>query len=499
MEGGRKHLAQAVRGPISAVASVRVSGLEGDAIDLGAARLSKLASRLRGRVLHEFDAGFDQSVAVWNGMVTKRPALVVQPLTAGDVRETVSFAREHGVLLSVKGGGHHVAGIAIAEGGLMLDMSLMRQVRVDPDRRLAHVQAGCRLDDVDGATQAYGLATVLGADAHSGVAGLALGGGHGWLTRRFGWTVDNLAEVEIVSADGRLRRAAEDENEDLFWAVRGGGGNFGVVTRFSFRLHEVGPLVTAGVMIWEAAHAQAVLDVYRRVTEQAPHELSVALTLRLAPYVERIPEPLRGRPVIGIVACHSGDPRDAGRLLAPFRDIPAAIDAVTRRAYVDHQFAFGFPQPAGCQQYWKSEFLQQLSGRCLEALQRCSAGQTSSLSQLAVVQLGGAIADRADDATAMGNRDAEYILLASGTWHTDDPDGYRHLGWVRSTWEALRTYSTGGNYVNAHNADDGEERTKEAYRGAYTRLTAVKAAHDPDNFFRVNRNIRPAREADLRP
>jgi FAD/FMN-containing dehydrogenase len=374
----------------------------------------------------------------------------------------------------------------------MLDMARMRQVLVDPRRRLAHVQSGCRLGDVDGATQAHGLATVLGADADTGVAGLTLGGGFGWLTRRFGWAVDNLEEVELVTADGKLRRAAEDENRELFWALRGGGGNFGVVTRFTFRLHEVGPMVTAGTMVWEATAADGVLHAYRQVTESAPRELSVALTMRLGPHSARIPAHLRGRPVIGIVACHSGDPGVADTLLAPFREIPAQVDGITRKAYVDHQFVLGFPQPAGLHTYWKSEFLASLNDGFFDAYQAASAVPTSPLSQVVLVQLGGAIGDRPADATAMANRDAEYIMLANASWPPSDRDSARHIGWARSAWEALRPYSIGGNYVNAHNADEEEERTIEAYRAGYARLARVKAQYDRDNFFRVNRNISPA-------
>ena len=295
-----------------------------------------------------------------------------------------------------------------------------------------------------------------------------------------------------MTADGELRRAAADENEELFWALRGGGGNFGVVTCFTFRLHEVGPQVTAGMMVWEAAAAERVLDVYRQVTESAPRELAVALTMRLAPQAEKVPAHLRGRPVIGILACHSGNPGEADSLLAPFRTIPTEVDAVTLKAYVDHQFVLGFPQPAGLYTYWKSEFLSRLNNDFLDAFHAAAAAPTSPLSQLILVQLGGAIADRPADATAMGNRDAEYIVLANGVWPPGDPDGSRHIGWVRSAWESLRPYSVGGNYVNAHNADEEEERTRDAYRDGYTRLARVKAQYDPDNFFRVNRNISPA-------
>jgi len=472
--------------------ALQISGLDGSMVALEAATLAQMSSRLSGRVLLPSDPGFEEAVLFWNGMIVKRPALVVQPLFAGDVSEAVRFAREHGLLLSIKGGGHGLGGTATAEGGLMLDMSRMRQVVVDPDRRLAHVQSGCRLGDVDGATQARGLATVLGSDADTGVAGLTLGGGFGWLSRRFGWAVDNLVEVEIVSASGELLRAAEDENAELFWALRGGGGNFGVVTRFTFRLHEVGPTVTGGLMMWKAADAERVLEAYRRVTETAPRELSVALSMRLAPQAARIPPALRGRPVVGILACHTGEASAASRDLAPLRQIPAAVGAVTRRSYVEQQFVLGFPQPAGFHQYWKSEFLGTLSDSFLETYRSSAAALESPLSQLVLFQLGGAVSDRLEDAVAMGNRDAHYIFLAAGTWRAEDLHAADHLRRVRSAWQALRPYSLGGNYVNAQNADDGEDRLHEAYRASFDRLARVKAAYDADNFFRVNRNISPA-------
>lgn len=427
-------------------------------------------------------------------MIVKRPALVVQPASAADVREAVEFAHTHRILLSVKGGGHHLAGTAIADGGLMLDMSRMRGVGVDPGRRLAFVQAGCHLGDVDCATQAHGLATVLGSDADTGVAGLTLGGGFGHLSRRFGWAVDNLEEVEVVTADGSMRRAAIDEDPELFWALRGGGGNFGIATRFAFRLHEVGPTVTGGVIMWDASLAEQVLDVYRRVTEAAPREFAVALTMRRAPKVAAIPEHLHGRPVIGIIACHSGDPAQADRDLAPFRSIPAAFDTVTRKSYVEQQSVLGFPQPAGFHQYWKSEFLPRLSAGFLDSFRQVAARIDSPRSLLVVFQLGGAIADRAVDATAMGNRDAEYIFFAAGTWPGDDPAAAAHVGWVRAAWETLAPFSVGGNYVNAQDGDEGQERLQEAYRDSYARLAEVKATYDPDNFFRMNRNISPARQ-----
>ncbi|HET7421500.1 MAG TPA: FAD-binding oxidoreductase [Candidatus Dormibacteraeota bacterium] len=476
--------------------AIDIRGRDGTEVQLNARLLAALASRLKGDILIPSDPGFDDAARLWNGMVRRRPALIVQPASVADVRETVTFALTNRILLSIKGGGHHAAGLALADGGLTLDMSRLRNVVVEPEPRLALVGAGCRLGDVDRATQDHGLATVLGSDADTGVAGLTLGGGFGSLSRQFGWTVDNLDEVEIVTADGEVHRAAADENEDLFWALRGGGGNFGVVTRFTYRLHPIGPLVTSGLMLWDASVAERVLETYRKVTEAAPRELMVALTMRLAPQADAVPERLRGRPVVGVLACHTGDPARVAHDLAPFRDIEAAVDTIGRKRYVDHQHVMGFPQPAGSHQYWKSEFLPQLRDGFLQAYRRQAEAISSPMSQLILFQLGGAIGDREAGATAMGNRDARYIFLAAGAWSPGDPDRDQHLGWVRSTWQALSPYSSGGNYVNAHNGDEEEERTQAAYRDGYERLRQVKSRYDPDNFFCTNRNIPPASQQD---
>ena len=285
---------------------IDIAGLEGGLVRLAPERLEELDSRLQGNVLRPGAVGWDEAIQIWNGMVAKVPALVLQPTSAHDVSEAVRFARDQGLLLSVKGGGHNIAGTSIAERGLTLDMSLMRDVTVDRDNRLAHVAPGCLLGDVDTATQALGLATVLGFVSETGVAGLTLGGGFGYLARRFGWAVDNLEEVEIVTADGHTRTANRDANADLFWALRGGGGNFGVVTRFTFRLHDVGPTVTGGLKIWSAERIDEVLATYRTLTESAPRELTAAVIVMFAPPAPFVPEEWQGKPVIALLVCHSG-------------------------------------------------------------------------------------------------------------------------------------------------------------------------------------------------
>ena len=292
-----------------------IAGREGGRVNLSSERLDELTSRIEGRVLRPGDEGWDDAVLVWNALAARTPALVVQPVSARDVAAAVGFARDHGLLLGVKGGGHNIAGTCIAERGLTLDMARMRDVVVDPDARLAHVGPGCLLQDVDRATQRHGLATVLGFISEVGVAGLTLGGGFGYLMRRFGWAVDNLDEVEIVTADGAIRTANRVNNAELFWALRGGGGNFGVVTRFTFRLHQVGPTITGGLILWDADRADEVLAAYRELTESAPRELTAAVVMRIAPPAPFIPERWHGRHIIAMLVCHSGPNADAD--LAP--------------------------------------------------------------------------------------------------------------------------------------------------------------------------------------
>jgi FAD/FMN-containing dehydrogenase len=462
--------------------------------------LEDLSARLDGTALEPGDAGFGEAVRIWNGMISARPALVVQPASVRDVRQAIRFARANGLLLSIKGGGHNIAGTALADGGLTLDMSRMRTVAVDADRRLARVEPGCLLGDVDRATQEHGLATVLGFVSQTGVAGLTLGGGFGYLARRFGWTVDNLEEVEIVTADGQVRRAAANEHEDLFWALRGGGGNFGAVTRFTFRLHEVGPEIMGGLVVWEAEAADEVVALYREVAEAAPPELTLAVMMRLAPPAPFIPESRHGKPVVALIACHTGDASRAERDLAPIRSFGKPIaDVIARKPYVEQQSMFDATQPKGLHYYWKSEFLPGLSGAALHTYRDQAAEIASPTSQAVMFQLGGAIADRAAGATSFANRDAGHVFFAAGSWPPNAVEAETHRGWARSAWEAMRPYSTGGNYINAQTADEDDTRLSEAYGAGLARLAQIKASYDPDNLFRVNRNIAPARGPAIRP
>jgi FAD/FMN-containing dehydrogenase len=470
--------------------TIDIAGLNGGPVSLATKQLDELDSRVQGRLLRPGDQGWNDAVSIWNGMAARLPALVLQPASAHEVAAAVGFARDHGLLLSIKGGGHNIAGTSMAPGGLTLDLSRLRQVAVDPDAKLVHVGPGCLLGEVDQATQAHGLATVLGFVSETGVAGLTLGGGFGYLTRRFGWTVDNLAEVEVVTADGQLRTASRDQHPELFWALRGGGGNFGVVTRFSFRLHQVGPTITGGLIVWSAERAAEVLAAYRDLTEQAPRELTAAAIVRLAPPAPFLPQQWHGKPIAGMILCHSGANAEAD--LAPVRALGNPIvDLVTPKPYAAMQSMLNIMEPKWLHRYWKAEFLPGLSSEFLDAFRSSGLQVTSPLSQSIIFHVAGALNDRQGDDGAVGNRDAHYIGGFAATWPPGAPAD-PHVAWARKSWERIRPFSTGGNYVNFQLADDDTARTADAYGDNYQRLQRVKATYDPDNLFRRNRNIPPA-------
>jgi FAD/FMN-containing dehydrogenase len=469
-----------------------IAGLDGGLVSLTSEQLDDLRSRVHGRLLRADDEGWDDAVLVWNGMVARVPALVIQPTSADDVAAAVGFARDHGLLLSIKGGGHNIAGTSIAEGGLTLDMSRMREITVDPDARLAHVGPGCLLQEVDRATQEHGLATVLGFISEVGVAGLTLGGGLGYLARRFGWTVDNLEEVEIVTADGETRTASRETNADLFWALRGGGGNFGVVTRFTFRLHEVGPMVYGGLVAWPFERADEILRAYRTITAEAPRELAVWMLLLQAPPAPFVPEEWHGRWICGMVVCYSGDLDETDEPLAPIRALrDPVVDLLQEQPYVEVQSYLDETEPKGLHYYWKTEYAAELSDDLLSTMREVAAECPIPGAELGFLHLGGALNEHDADDGAVGNRDARFAYAANGMWEPNDPaaDTFRH--WIRDAWERLRPFSTGGNYINFQTADEGEERIRATYGANFDRLVQIKKAHDPDNLFRANRNIRP--------
>jgi FAD/FMN-containing dehydrogenase len=454
--------------------------------------IGALRERLRGPLLFPSDEGFDEATRLWNGLIEKTPALVVRPTGTADVVAAVNFARDQRLAVSMRCGGHNVGGTALAEGGLTLDMSRLRGVVVDPEARTATAQAGCQLGDVDRETQLHGLATPLGFISEVGLAGLTLGGGLGYLTRRFGWTVDNLLEVEIVTADGRARRASRDENADLFWAIRGAGANLGVVTSFTFRLHEVGPTVYGGLIAWPFARAEEILEAYRALTTNAPRELAVWMNFLRAPEAPFVPEEWQGEQLCAMVVCYTGELDKVDEAMAPIRALgDPVVDLLAEQPYTQVQSHLDGTEPEGDHYYWKTGYLTGLSDELLSTWPALAAECPMPLAMLGILHLDGALNERPGDDGVVGNRDARYVLGIIGRWEPDDPRGGEFSDWVREAWARVRAFSTGGNYINFQTADEGEAGIRAAYGANFDRLAAIKTKYDPHNFFHSNRNIRP--------
>jgi hypothetical protein len=476
--------------------AITIATRDGTGVELTGNALEAFSAGLQGRLLFPGDPGFEEAIRIWNGMIHKRPALVVQPATSSDVARAIDFARENRLLFSVKGGGHNIAGTALVDAGMTIEMSLLKAVAVDPAARIARVQPGCLLQDVDRATQAHGLATVLGFVSDTGVAGLTLGGGFGYLSRRFGWAVDNLLEVEIVTADGRLRRAGPEEHADLFWAIRGAGHNFGVVTEFVFRLHEVGPQVTGGILGWPAEDPDQIgkaLGAYRDLTSGAPRELTVFCVILRAPPAPFVPEQWHGRRVVFFLVCHSGAAEEAAGDLAPLTRAlgPPIIDLVDRRPYTEQQSLIDGTEPQGMYYYWKTEFVAALPDDLLSLWRDLALECPIPDGQLVFVHIGGALNERDVSDGAVGNRDAHFACGAAAMWPPGDPQAEIYRQWTRDAWARFRPFSTGGNYINFQTADDAADRIRATYGQNLDRLAEMKAKYDPDNLFRSNRNIAP--------
>jgi FAD/FMN-containing dehydrogenase len=472
--------------------AIDIAGLEGGLVSMKAEQVDELDARVDGRLLLAGDEGWDDAVLVWNGMVAKLPALVVQPASARDVATAVGFARDYGLSLSIKGGGHNIAGTSIAEGALTLDMSRMRDVTVDPEARVAHVGPGCLLKDVDRATQEHGLATLLGFVSEVGVAGLTLGGGLGYLARRFGWTVDNLEEVEIVTADGEIRVANRDQNGGLFWAIRGAGANLGVVTRFTFRVHEVGPIVYGGLIAWPFERADEILRAYRTITSQAPRELAVWMILLHAPPLPFVPEEWHGRKTCAMVVCYSGDLDKTDDVLAPIRALgDPVVDLLQPWPYVQQQSFLDDGEPKGAHYDMKTEYVAELGDGLLAAVRDVFAECPIPDGQVGLLHVGGALNESNGDDGAVGNRDARFACGVIGMWGPDDPNADTFRQWIRDGWARVRPFSTGRTYINFQTADEDEERVRATYGANFDRLVEIKKTWDPDNLFRANRNVRP--------
>lgn len=450
-----------------------------------------LRSRVLGPVLQAGDAGYDDARSVWNAMIDRRPAVIVRCLGVADVVASLEAARRHGVTLSIKGGGHNIAGLAVCDDGLTLDMSLMRGVWVDPAAGVARAQAGCLLGDVDRETQLHGLATVLGFVSATGCAGLTLGGGFGYLSRRFGWTSDNLSAVELVTADGRVTRASERENSDLFWGLRGGGGNFGVATSFEYKLHAVGPEIVGGAIAWRGEDAERVLETYRALVTEAPRELTCVASLRLAPPAPWLAKEVHGKPIVALFVCYSGPVEDGEKLVARLKGFGTPVgDTVQRRSYVSQQSLLDATQPKGRRYYWKSEYLRGFEPALLARAAEHARRIVSPHSAILIFPIDGATNGLPETHSAVGNRDAAAVINIASAWD-DARDDDANIEWARAAWRDTREFSTGGTYVNFLTEEEGSDRIRAAYRGNYGRLAEIKAKWDPDNIFRTNKNIAP--------
>lgn len=447
----------------------------------------------RGRLISAEHADYDLARAVWNGAIDRRPRLVARCTGTADTVAAVRFARDHDLEIAIRGGGHNVAGTAVCDDGIVIDLSAMRGVRVDPTNRRAWVQGGALWGDVDHETQTYGLATTGGIVSHTGVAGLTLGGGVGWLMRKHGLTADNLLAVDVMTADGELLRASEQEHPDLFWALRGGGGNFGVVTSFEFRLHPVGPNVLAGPIIWDATDAGEVLRFYRDFVRDAPDELGTVVRFGAAPPLPVIPADLHWRPVMMVGTCYAGPIGDGEQALRPLRTFRTpVVDLVGATPYVGFQSALDSTVPHGWNYYWKSTHLPELRDDLIDVIIEHAFSSSSARSYAAMFHLKGAVSRVAEGGTAFGNRQASHAITLDAVWRPGEGFGDRDTAWAKGFFGALGRFREGV-YVNFLGGDEDPARVREAYGEAvYDRLVAVKTAYDPDNTFHHNQNIRPA-------
>lgn len=452
----------------------------------------------RGRLINKDNADYDIARAVWNGAIDRRPRLIAQCIGTADVAAAVRFARDHDLEIAIRGGGHNVAGAAVCDDGIVIDLSAMRAVRVDPTERRAWVQGGALWGDVDRETQAHGLATTGGIVSHTGVAGLTLGGGIGWLMRKHGLTIDNLLAADVVTADGDRLRASEDENADLFWALRGGGGNFGVVTSFEFRLHAVGPTVLAGPILWDAADAKEILRFYRDFVRDVPDELGTIVKFTTAPPLLVIPEHLHWRPVLMIGACYAGPVEDGERALRPLRACRAPLlDLVGPKPYSELQSALDSTVLHGWNYYWKAAHLPELSDELIDVIAGHAFSFSSPRSYTAMFHLKGAVSRMAAGRTAFANRHASHAIIHHAAWRPGEDFGDRDTAWAKQFFAALSRFRQGV-YVNFLGGDEDPDRVREAYgEPVYDRLVNVKTTYDPNNVFHHNQNIRPRRGDSL--
>jgi FAD/FMN-containing dehydrogenase len=452
----------------------------------------ELGGSFRGELLLPTSPGYDTARRLWNGAIDRHPACIARCTGVADVVAAVRFARERDLLVAIRSGGHGVGGQALCDDGLVIDLSAMKGVRVDLQARMARAQAGVLWGELDRETQLFGLATVGGIVTHTGIAGLTLGGGIGWLTRKYGATVDNLLSVDLVTADGELMTASESVNPDLFWGVRGGGGNFGIVTSFEYRLHPVGPTVLAGPIFHPLEDAPEVLRFYREFAAAAPNELTTIFELSVAPPLPFLPQDVHGKPIVMVGGCYAGSPEDGIDVVRPLKEFGSPIvDLLEPKPYLALQSMFDPFVPHGWHRYWKSVELPPLTDEAIDTLVEHASAFTSPKSYTIVFQLGGALNRVGAEETAYSQRDAAHNVNINAVWTEDDPEPERHMAWARDFFDALESHASGRVYVNFL-GDEGQDRVRAAYgKRNYERLARLKRVHDQTNFFRLNQNIQP--------
>jgi FAD/FMN-containing dehydrogenase len=453
--------------------------------------IEELRANFRGELIQPGSPGYDEARTVYNGMIDRHPALIARCGDAGDVITAVTFGRQHELPVSVRGGGHHGAGFSVNDGGLVIDLSPMKGVRVDPVARTARVGGGCTLGEVDHATHAFGLATPSGIFSTTGVGGITLGGGVGYLTRAFGLALDNVLEVDVVLADGRFVTANERDHADLFWAIRGGGGNFGVVTSFLFKLHPL-DTVYAGPMFWPVEKAAEVLRWYRDFLPATPDEIYGFFAFHIVPSMAPFPEHLQGTPICGVLWCYTGPLDQAEATFAPIRQLfgGPVLDWVGPIPHPALNAMFDPIYPPGLQWYWKADFFNELTDEAIARHVEFGTRLPTAQSGMHLYPIDGAAGRVANDATAWNWRGAKWAQVMAGI-SPDPADNEQMIAWARAYWEALHPHSAGGAYVNMM-MEEGQERVRSSYGANYDRLAAVKAAYDPGNLFRMNQNIRPS-------
>jgi FAD/FMN-containing dehydrogenase len=458
---------------------------------LQATKLEALKKKIRGEILLPGSEGYEKARQIWNATIDKHPAVIVRCHDTSDVVQAVNFARDNALLLAVRGGGHNIAGSALVDDGVVIDLSAMKAAKVDPVTRRATIEAGATLADFDAATQAHGLATPLGINSTTGIAGLTLGGGFGWLSRKYGMTVDNLESAEVVTAAGEVVHSSATQHPDLFWALRGGGGNFGVVTRFEYRLHPVGPQVLSGLIVYPLSEAQSVLPKYRDFAAQAPDDLSVWAILRLAPPLPFLPPEVHGQGILALALLYAGDPKQGEPLVAPLRRLGTVVgEHVGAQPYTAWQQAFDPLLTPGARNYWKSHNFSTLDEGLFGVVQEYIAAPPSPHCEIFIGALGGATTRASADHTAYAHRNVQFVMNVHGRWDTPAED-VRCIRWARDFFNASAPYANGGVYVNFLTADEAD-RVRAAYGPNYARLTRVKRQYDSANLFRINQNIPPA-------